>query len=158
MEKDVTFSLIRQQKQNDRGAAKVNGIDRTHALKRESLTPFPLTLLLVWAYCVPGIVQKGPAEATNGGEFNAFVHSCMGSTPPRAGMTELHVVVRDLRRVTVEVQLYPLGTADGGLTHVVMIMEETPMCQGLPQAGVSVFGSDAGGIFSGHAGSLLRAG
>lgn len=82
--------------------------------------------------------------------MDSFVHNCMEASPARAGMKELHVIARSMRRLKVEVQLYPLGTADGGMTHFVMIMEEMPMCPALPQAGTC--GSNAGRSFCSHAG------
>ncbi|CAM9212181.1 unnamed protein product, partial [Sphacelaria rigidula] len=79
---------------------------------------------------------NGPAEASNGSDLDAIIHQCMQTSPKRAGRAELHVIVRDMRRLKVELQLYPLGTADGALTHFLIIMDEVPMCPALPHPGV----------------------
>lgn len=82
------------------------------------------------------VEKQGPAEASNGSDLDAIIHQCMQTSPKRAGRAELHVIVRDMRRLKVELQLYPLGTADGALTHFLIIMDEVPMCPALPHPGV----------------------
>lgn len=77
---------------------------------------------------------QGPPEANNGTELDAFIHSCVGLSPKRAGMAEMYVVSANLRRFRAALQVYPLGSADGALTHFLIVMEEVPVCAALSQA------------------------
>eukprot|EP00903_Cladosiphon_okamuranus_P017558 g16172.t1 len=87
----------------------------------------------------PFTLMNGPAEANNGGALEALVQTCIGSGLKRAEMVELTVVTRDMRRLAVAVQAYPLGTPDGATTHLLLIMEEIPVCAPLPQGGMDLF-------------------
>ena len=87
--------------------------------------------------CVVAFLKQGPAEANNGGALEALVQTCIGSSLKRAEMVELTVVTRDMRRLAVAVQAYPLGTPDGATTHLLLVMEEIPVCTPLPQGGES---------------------
>lgn len=86
--------------------------------------PFPLNC-----------AAQGPAEANNGDALETLVQTCIGSNIKRAQMVDLSVVTRDLRRLAVAVQAYPLGTTEGATTHLLLVMEEIPVCTPLPQAG-----------------------
>lgn len=78
---------------------------------------------------------QGPAEANNGGALEALVQTCIGSSLKRAETVELAVVTGDMRRLAVAVQAYPLGTPEGTTTHLLLVMEEIPVCAPLPQGG-----------------------
>ena len=47
-------------------------------------------------------------------------------------MGDVRVITRDMRHLTVFIQAYPLGTPEDGMTHMVLIMEEVPVCAPLP--------------------------
>lgn len=51
-------------------------------------------------------------------------------------MGVVHVVTKDMRRITVSTQAYPLGDRDGSTTHLLLAMEEVPVCQASPQPGI----------------------
>lgn len=76
--------------------------------------------------------DQGPPEANNGGELDAFLRTCLGSSPKRAEIGDVRVITRDLRHITVSVQAYPLGTPEGGMRHMLLILEEVPVCAALP--------------------------
>lgn len=76
--------------------------------------------------------EQGPPEANNGGELDAFLHTCLASSPKRAGMGDVRVITRGMRHLAVSIQAYPLGTPEGGMTHMLLIMEEVPVCAPLP--------------------------
>lgn len=50
-------------------------------------------------------------------------------------MADLHVLTRDMRRLSLAVRGYPLGTAEGETTHLLLVMEEVPVCATVPQPG-----------------------
>ncbi|CAM9735100.1 unnamed protein product, partial [Hapterophycus canaliculatus] len=80
-------------------------------------------------------LMNGPAEANSDGALAALVQACVGSRLKRAGAADLVVVTRDLRRLKVAVQAYPLGDLDGATTHLLLVMEEVPVCAPLAQGG-----------------------
>lgn len=86
------------------------------------------------------LVVQGPAEVNNGGDLDALVQTCVGTSLKRAAMAVVGVVTKDMRRLTVSIQGYPLGNRDGSTTHLLLVMEEVPVCQALPQPGRSVRG------------------
>ncbi len=63
------------------------------------------------------------------------MQACIGSSLKRTEMVELSVVTRDMRRLAVAVQAYPLGTPEGATTHLLLVMEEVPVCAPLPPGG-----------------------
>ncbi|CAN0033933.1 unnamed protein product, partial [Ectocarpus sp. 8 AP-2014] len=87
----------------------------------------------------PFTLMNGPAEANNGDALETLVQTCIGSNVKRAEMVDLRVVTRDLRRLAVAVQAYPLGTPDGATTHLLLVMEEIPVCTPLPQTGLDLY-------------------
>lgn len=52
-----------------------------------------------------------------------------------AGMADIHVITRDMRRLAVSVKAYPLGTPEGITTHLLLALEEIMVCAVLPQPG-----------------------
>lgn len=79
------------------------------------------------------VLGQGHDEAHEGSKLNAFIDGCMDVSPKRAGSAELHVTSGDMRRFKATVQLYPLGTMEGALTHFLLVMEEVPVCASLSQ-------------------------
>lgn len=79
--------------------------------------------------------MQGPTKADNGGALEALVQTCIGSGLERAAVTDLGVMTRDMRRLAMAVQAYPLGTPEGVTTHVLLVMEEVPACASLPPQG-----------------------
>lgn len=67
--------------------------------------------------------------------METLVQTCIGSSLKRAEMVELAVVTRDMGQLAVAVQAYPLGTTEGATTHLLLVMEEIPVCTPLPQGG-----------------------
>ncbi|CAM9845162.1 unnamed protein product [Scytosiphon promiscuus] len=80
-------------------------------------------------------LMKGPADANSDGVLEALVQTCVGSSLKRAEAADLVVVTRDMRRLKVAVQAYPLGEPDGVTTHLLLVMEEVPVCAPLGQGG-----------------------
>ncbi|CAN0473909.1 unnamed protein product [Ectocarpus sp. 12 AP-2014] len=87
----------------------------------------------------PFTLMNGPAEVNNGDALETLVQTCIGSNVKRAEVVDLSVVTRDLRRLAVAVQAYPLGTPDGATTHLLLVMEEIPVCAPLPQTGLDLY-------------------
>ncbi|CAM9412474.1 unnamed protein product, partial [Laminaria digitata] len=88
----------------------------------------------------PSSLMNGPPEANNSGELEAFLHTCLGSSPKRAGMGDVRVMTKDMRHLVVSIQAYPLGTPEEGMTHMLLIMEEVAVRAPLPlpQTGLSL--------------------
>lgn len=80
---------------------------------------------------------QGPAEVSPGGELEALVQTCVGTSLKRATMGVVHVVTKDMRRLTVSTQGYPLGNRDDTATHLLLVMEEIPLCEAMPQPGIA---------------------
>lgn len=64
--------------------------------------------------------------------------TCVGLSLKRAEAADLVVVTRDMRRLKVAVQAYPLGDPDGVTTHLLLVMEEVPVCAPLGQGGAEI--------------------
>ena len=92
-----------------------------------------------------GIFVQGPAgsaEVNNVGDLDVLVKTCVGTNLKRAAMADVRIATRNMNRLSVSVLCYPLGTRDGNTAHVLLVMEEVPICPALPQPGQSVGGRE----------------
>ncbi|CAM9675615.1 unnamed protein product, partial [Ascophyllum nodosum] len=84
----------------------------------------------------------GSAEVNNVGDLDVLVKTCVGTNLKRAAMADVRIATRNMNRLSVSVLCYPLGTRDGNTAHVLLVMEEVPICPALPQPGQSVGGRE----------------